>query len=653
MENNTQVWLLEKGRSFLNNRRLPDFQNIAYILLEFEKKNSIEEKVLYLNPILRNYQSALMCANCYNDSEDETLLELTMAIINMISSVIGSSNILIDWQNLKGDMLAFANEFKDISCKKSGTFERRKKTVEASIDLLVKKYPKTKGQVHAHAFFSDFNRISSSSAFRRLQDKAQVFPLEKYDYARTRLTHTIEVTSIAMQLGNLCAQQLRNGDNRSKKEFSFLFEKCLVCAALLHDLGNPPFGHFGEDSIKEYFRINWAKLTVNLHYPNRDQFTQCKIDDLDTGTLTDIESSQIKSDFTFFDGNAQSLRVASKTQQYKIDTPLNLTAAVLGSIIKYPCNSLQGSVHEKFGYFFSERDIIDKLNCMETFQEHLRNPLAMLLEAADDISYVTSDLDDAVKKRAITREEFESEMEKFEDTTDDASVKVFCDNYRKYYMENKVKTQNPFEYTIQRMTNDLRIQLIGEVVSEFVKQSDSILQKGIYYLDEEDFQKECEKSGNNVPITWSWLNKGHTHGHNEILDCVPSSILIGWIKKRIFVKHIYCHTDILKNELAGFQVVTYLLSQFTEAVLSLDFNPDNEGDFLLCNRKKYGKQFFRQEKIFELISKNFVSLFKSETKGLAVNSLEHVYYRLRLVVDYISGMTDCYALEIYRVLQGI
>ena len=109
----------------------------------------------------------------------------------------------------------------------------------------------------------------------------------------------------------------------------------------------------------------------------------------------------------------------------------------------------------------------------------------------------------------------------------------------------------------------------------------------------------------------------------------------------------------LKSELERYQILYYLLEQFSKAVLNLDFNSDSNGDFLLSNRKLCGKSFFKHEKIFHLISKNFVDVYKTERKEYQTNSFEEIYFRLKLVVDYISGMTDSYALDIYRTLKGI
>ncbi|MEM5768095.1 MAG: dGTP triphosphohydrolase, partial [Bacillota bacterium] len=550
-----------------------------------------------------------------------------------------------EWKELSGETNSYINALKDKS-NDPQYIERRRNAAYTKIENFIRLY-KDYNNPYLHSFFSDFSRISFSSAFRRLQDKAQVFPLEKYDYARTRLTHTIEVTGIAMQLANLYGQKLFYNNNRVKKEFAFLFEKCLNCAALLHDLGNPPYGHFGEDTIKEYFQSFWDHKNVILYQDTG--INPCKISELNIGSLTEIELEQMKSDFTSFDGNAQSLRVASKTQQYKIGSSslssLDLTAAVLGSIIKYPCSSTDGANHQKFGYFYSERDTIQKLTCMGVYNDHLRNPLSMLLEASDDISYVTSDLDDAIKKKALTHEAFLSELGKFEKQAGlTQSSCGFCENFRKFYDYNvSIGATSAFEYTIQRMTNDLRIKLIEEVVSVFYNQAEAILKKGIYYLCKKD-------AGCAVPPQGTWL----LGKYNELLDCVPSAQLISWIKKSLFQKHIYKDINILQNELAGHHVICFLLEQFTDAMLCLDFNKDEQtGGFLLSNPKRQRKKYFRQEKIFELISKNFVDVFKNETQSIDVNSFLHVYYRLRLVADYVSGMTDCYALDICNILKGM
>lgn len=644
MENSSAgIWVVERGKSFLNNKRLPDWEidNSIYFDIDCSTTNDLNAIRKFLIRIIRNYQSKILCLDCFDTNQNNKFFEQTRLVQKLVKKAMEVPDSHVEWNELYGEINSFIK-----SLESKDDINRRKMAVYAKLENFIKQN-KDYENPYPHSFFSDFTRISFSSSFRRLQDKAQVFPLEKYDYARTRLTHTIEVAGIAMQLGNLCAQKLRYYDNNKKKEFAFLFEKCLNCSSLLHDLGNPPYGHFGEDTIKEFFLPTfWEDNSVVIY--EEDGTRHYKLNNLTKGNLTNNQIQQMRDDFNFFDGNAQSLRVAAKTQQYKVGSSLELTAAVLGSIIKYPCNSTQGKDHQKFGHFYSENDIIQKLSCMGTYKGGIRNPLAMLLEAADDISYVTSDLDDAVKKKALSIESFQAELAAFEKQADiDGYSLSFCKNFNSYYKENVSREVSaPFEYTIQRMTNDLRNQLIIEVVSTFCEQSDAILNKGIYFLNKKDAKIDMLSSG-------TWLANNGAFHFNELLSCVPSTQLISWIKKNLFKKHIYKDISILRSELAGHHVISFLLRQFIDAVLSLDFRQNVNGEFLLSNPKLNNKKYFRNEKIFELISKNFVDNFKKETHGLDVNSFEHIYYRLRLVIDYVSGMTDCYALEICNTLKGL
>ena len=137
----------------------------------------------------------------------------------------------------------------------------------------------------------------------------------------------------------------------------------------------------------------------------------------------------------------------------------------------------------------------------------------------------------------------------------------------------------------------------------------------------------------------------------ELLDLVTSAPLIKWIKKDIFKNKVFVNKEIVEIELEGYEIITFLLQTFINSVLLLNFNKNND-EFILIDENNRSETI-KEKKIFSLISNNFVEQFKKETANLDVNGLEHIYYRFRLVIDYISGMTDNYAKEVYQILRGI
>lgn len=618
---NSKSWIIEKSKGILNTHRIPNEMILQKYCdaLESSAISILNDDTCTL--VSKAIKASIATLACCSDKEHNNDKRLAIAekIFTLLRGKVACYNRAIN------DICG--NAFTVFSCIKKNDYVNINRHLGSLKSSAEKFYPtlKRKTTVYTHSFISDYNRIVFSSSFRRLQDKAQVFSLEEHDYARTRLTHSIEVSSIASQLANLCALNIFKDNERDKKNMSFQMEKVLSCAALLHDIGNPPFGHYGEDVIKKYFEDHWKNFKY-LSFNGDDLGNEMPIPEINNENLV------LKNDFTKFDGNAQSLRIASKLQLYKPGHSLDLTAAVLGAIIKYPLNSAD-SHEDKFGYFYSEKDVIHALKALGVFKDNIRNPLVFLLEAADDISYVTSDFDDVVKKQVVTYEKFVYELAKI--NTCDKELGKFKEDFEKYYNENKqTSVEAPFELTILRMTNDLRIKLIEEVVGVF--------------CNEENYQKI--KQGINItsPKTLFDHNKTKTMA---LLDLVPSAALIGWIKNNIFKKYVYGSIGIVENELTGDEILTYLLDAFCQTMLHLNFNRHEDKFILLPSGKK--KDYAKYGKIFSLISKNFVEQFKADTEGIDVNSIEHIYYRFRLVVDYVSGMTDNYAKEVYQVLRGI
>jgi dGTPase len=222
-------------------------------------------------------------------------------------------------------------------------------------------------------FQQDADLIVFSAAFRRLQDKTQVQPLSEVGRVRTRLTHSIEVASVGRSLGSAVAYGL--GQRRGLDvEQGHAMASVVHAACLAHDIGNPPFGHGGEDAIQRWFLGH-------------------------TTVLNGLTDSQ-RADFLHFDGNAQGLRTLTQLENYRFDGGLRLTYATLGTFMKYAVQAgacLRASPHvaqRKPGFFESERAYVDELDRALGLGSGMRHPLAYLTEAADDICYAIVDLED-------------------------------------------------------------------------------------------------------------------------------------------------------------------------------------------------------------------------------------------------------------------
>ena len=186
--------------------------------------------------------------------------------------------------------------------------------------LLSKKHP---GTDFGEAGLTNYDAIIRSTLFRRLQDKAQVFPLDNDDYVRTRLTHSLEVSAIGKELGRrvFSALQARHVDPWFDTHGADEFSDVLLCAGLIHDIGNPPFGHFGEYAIREWFQTHLSDLFVGEK------------------RVTDLLTSWQLQDLYSFEGNAQSLRLLSKTPYLGENRGFHLSCSVLGAIMKYPISA--------------------------------------------------------------------------------------------------------------------------------------------------------------------------------------------------------------------------------------------------------------------------------------------------------------------------
>ena len=407
----------------------------------------------------------------------------------------------------------------------------------------------------------DWDRIVYSSAFRRMQDKTQVFPLAESDYVRTRLTHSIEVASVGRSLGTLCGDFILAREE-VKGMVAQDFGSIVAAACLAHDIGNPPFGHSGEDAIQSWFASSGARYLEQL-------------------------SEAEQQDLLKFEGNAQGFRMVTRLQSSVNRGGFQLTYAVLAAYAKYPRASnlprpTKGNISEKkFGFYTHDAanflaiakgtGLIEKAN-----GSFARHPLAFLMEAADDICYGIVDLEDGHRLSRVTFEQARSLLWPIAfpgEQKAGGSYTSINDN------------EGRIEYLRARSIGNL----IRAAVDVFKEHYEAIM-AGTF---ERDLVSQCAFAADLKKIS------------------------------ALSVAEIYTSPTVLQIESAGFEILGGLLAKFVPALLTSE-----------SERTKAHK------KLVQIVPKQY-----------AAGSSD--YERLLGVTDYISGMTDSFALTLFRRLNGI
>ena len=455
-------------------------------------------------------------------------------------------------------------------------------------------------------FEKDYQRIISSASFRRLQDKTQVFPLDKSDFIRTRLTHSLEVANFARSIGRMIgARIIAEGKDpqftgRTREDICAVLE----CAGLLHDIGNPPFGHFGEDAIRDWFRKNLDEIEYN------------------GGKLSDALTEQQKADFTNFEGNTQALRVVSKLHFIVDEHGMNLTKALLATIMKYPVSSVQirydkkdpnrDITCKKMGYFYADRSVFESVQegCQTNGRRH---PLAFALEAADDIAYRTADIEDAVKKGLVNIDVLISEIETAIEAAKGQRSNETCDTAEKllaklrYYYRKAIdnRYEEPELYAIQNWVVRVQGILLTCAVDSFMDNYDAIM-SGTF--------------------------------KRELLADTPGGFMADLLGD-VAYRYAFLSEPILKLEVAADAIFDFLLERL---VMALRYYDTDKWKMHSCAV---------DTKMIGLISSSFMQVYRIHAKDAGED--EKLYLRLLLATDYVSGMTDSYARRLYRELNGI
>ena len=413
------------------------------------------------------------------------------------------------------------------------------------------------------SFQRDYDRIIFSSPFRRLQNKTQVFPLPGAQMVHNRLTHSLEVASVGRSIACRTVEKLAKKHPELKERQSDI-ETIVASACLAHDLGNPPFGHSGEDTISSFFKDGNSK------------------------ELKDSVLPEQWSDLIAFEGNANAFRQLTHQFAGRRAGGFSLTSATLATLLKYPYPSFNKGDRKKYNVFYSEieafKEVVEECGIPRIDSEHLvyaRHPLSYMMEAADDICYLVLDMEDAHKRGIISTKNIEG-----------CFLSFFHPEKDKEFYRHKDWVYNEVSDTNERMAF-LRAMLINKLVNcasdIFVKNYEAIM--------EGRFEK-------------SLISHLPDFERNALDLCRDAS-----------VKHIYRHPSVVKIELTGFNVIGTLMEDFTDAVL----NPGTP----------YNK------KLLSLVPEQFKA-----TTG-------DTYAKLQSVIDFISNMTDLYAVHLYKDLRGI
>lgn len=459
---------------------------------------------------------------------------------------------------------------------------------------------------------SDRGRVLFCAAFRRLQQKAQVFSMEPNAAVRSRLTHSLEVS----QLGRYIADEI-GARLEAVGQFSLLERAALVnfveTACLMHDIGNPPFGHFGEAAIQKWFSENGDGCVKEAIQLNRGE--------VGSGDLRLIDAL---ADFKEFDGNPQGLRIVARLQWNTDEYGLNLTKTTLASFLKYIRRSGEnpvGSFRKKAGYFSTEELIVKSVWDEFNYSKPQRFPLAYVMEAADDIAYCISDLEDSFEKGLIHEpsalKEIEENFRSREVSTKDEAHREIVDALAA--VRKRVRTDGK-EYTYTDFRTSLNRTIVKYVADSYVAQHQEIL-----------------------------------NGTADIL--LPTSSPCGAVLdtlKTYCRNNVYGHESIQRTELAGYTAIRGLLDHFSPLLRCSHDRFESALD--MKTKDSSGEPIIVESKLLRLFPEKYIKVYRhyirSDEKNDAMKFKEW-NARAHLITDFISGMTDDFAMTTYRTLAGM
>ena len=447
-------------------------------------------------------------------------------------------------------------------------------------------------------FESDRGRIINSPAIRRLQQKTQVFPLERNAAVRTRLTHSMEVQQVGRYIAKEILsrlKELRLLETFGLDELTGPFESIVEMACLMHDIGNPPFGHFGEAAINDWFkqRLHPSDAASQPLSDDRCIVRDLRLREGEEG-LNDLRR-KVRQDLCHFEGNAQGIRLVHSLMR------MNLTWAQVGCILKYTrpawwtgeTPASHSYLMKKPGYYLSEEAYIERLRKELSLTPNGRFPLTWIMEAADDISYCVADLEDAVEKRIFSVEEL-------------------------------------YQHLYAAWGNHEKGSLFAQVVENAWEKSRS---------------NTLSRSTEDQFFMYLRVNT-----LNKLEDDSSFSQLLE-LYKHVAMRHVFSHPDVEQLELQGYRVISGLLEIYSPLLqLSVD-------EFSELVEKERVRRIPIESRLYQKLSTRhrlaYVEAISKLDRHATQWPVMEFYYRCRLIQDYISGMTDLYAWDEYRKLMAV
>jgi dGTPase len=463
---------------------------------------------------------------------------------------------------------------------------------------------------------SDRGRAINSAAVRRLQQKTQVFPLETNAAVRSRLTHSLEVQQVGRYISKIILKQFSENDLLEK--FSLAenidgFVSAIEVACLLHDIGNPAFGHFGEEAINL-----WGSKTLTKLF--KEKFGD------------EHKCEKLVKDLANFEGNAQAIRLLHNLQS------LNLTYTQLACLLKYtrgayedkPSKTDQFAYRKKKpGFYYSEKDLFEDIQKELSINDGCRFPLTYIMEAADDISYCIADLDDAIDKGILTVDQLHSEITKTwnnfkEDPDVNNEVVEGCyllNIAKKAYKNYLNESHNKDHAYILTLRTTLVNDLSKYAANRFIDNHEQV------------FHGELDES---------------------LLDGSDEFNLATETFRKIAINNVFNNREVENLELKGFAVISGLLNIYTP-LIELTYD-----EFKSLVNKNALKSHPIETRLYHKLSSKHKGRYKDDVKESFAHKspsnnikMMELYSRTRLLIDYVSGMTDQFALEEFQNLTAI